>query len=1003
MLADIDVEQGSGSTLGTLLPLERRPRPVGSDSESGRGPTAPSSRGENRGQTSPVRDFEQERARAAARRALFGIEEDRTQAIGRYRIEDRIGAGGMGEVYRGFDDELERPVAIKLVLPHLGHGRAHERLRREARALARLSHPNVVQVYEVGQHDERTFLAMEFVEGGTLTRWLRAQTRSWTMILERFVAAGRGLAAAHAAEITHRDFKPDNVLMTVDGRVRVADFGLAFTDRPMAGAEGDETSPGSDARLSRVGSVLGTVRYMPLEQLCGGEVDARADQFAFCVALYEALWGQPPFPIANMVERLEALERREAITPPRGVPRSLWRVIRRGLAREPEGRWPDMESLLAALEAIPRRRRRMAIAGVVAPLAGLLVVMGRASEPAAVPVDPCAEVGQSLDDRWNPERGEALAQAFEATGLSFAPASASTVRKGLDAWGAGWLEQRDLLCRATVAQQAPDAVLGLRGACLDRQRDQFGATVDVLLEADGSTVTRAFEQLAALPSPEGCNDDEGLLLGVRPPAAAQVESVAALRRELARSQAERLAGHPDVARERVKPALRTAEALGYRPVLAEALAEAGEVEIDLGHRDAGIERLERAVDLAEATRHDPLVARIWLDLAWQTLVNARDEQRGVPQLRRAEAATERLGTDELSGSRLEVMRAQRALLSGDRVAAEAQLRAALRMLDASEHSAVPLVRPGVLGRLAQVVLEEGRMDEGLTLLRESVRAAELGFGEDHPEVALQLFALGQALQAAGRDEAAAVPLARAVSLWADGPYETSPDVGQTELSRIQLAVNEGEIDQAEQWVREAEASFGRRLPPMHRRHGDLAMAEAVIAEQRGDGDRALAAFERAAEQYEQSLGPDASILGEVRLNLALIDLQLERFDDARRQLQAALAVGEGLHGTPARFALAVVLLHDGDEDGARAQLDAIEGARETFDAEERAEHALLDALVRLRRTGSARPLVDDVLSIFGEPEHPLHDHLRWLAQLGAMTDAEGRRLGIEPLTTPTNH
>lgn len=180
------------------------------------------------------------------------------------------------------------------------------------------------------------------------------------------------------------------------------------------------------------------------------------------------------------------------------------------------------------------------------------------------------------------------------------------------------------------------------------------------------------------------------------------------------------------------------------------------------------------------------------------------------------------------------------------------------------------------------------------------------------------------------------------------------------------------------------------------------MAQAVIAEQRGDGDRALAAFERAAEQYERSLGPSASIVGEVRLNLALIQLQLQRFGDARQELESALALGEGLHVTPAHFALAVVLLHEGDEDGARAQLDAIAGEREAFDDEERAEHTLLDGLVRLRQTGRARRLSDDVLAIFGEPEHPLHDHLRWLAQLGTMTDAEGRRLGIEPSTTLAN-
>ncbi len=167
----------------------------------------------------------------------------------------------------------------------------------------------MVQVYEVGEHEGRTFMAMELIEGGTLADWLAAKPRGWREILERFVAAGQGLAAAHAAGIIHRDFKPENVTMTRAGRVCVADFGLAATEGTIPSMTLDEVSEHAPVdRLSTTGTVLGTVRYMPLEQIRGEAVDARADQFAFCVALYEALWGVSPFPAETAAERRLALE-----------------------------------------------------------------------------------------------------------------------------------------------------------------------------------------------------------------------------------------------------------------------------------------------------------------------------------------------------------------------------------------------------------------------------------------------------------------------------------------------------------------------------------------------------------------------------------------------------------------------------------------------------------------------------------------------------------------------
>ncbi|MCA9699669.1 MAG: serine/threonine protein kinase, partial [Myxococcales bacterium] len=223
-------------------------------------------------------DFEQRRLVANARRALFGRAP--TLSIGRYRVERRLGAGGMGEVYLAVDDSLERKVAVKRVRAGKVDAREQERLRREALALARLSHPHVVQVYEIGEHEAQTFIAMEYVEGVTLTAWLAEAPRSWQAILERFLAAGRGLAAIHEAGLVHRDFKPDNVLVGTDDSLRVADLGLALVGDAHEPAIGLAESSALErrSRLSTSGAIMGTLRYMPREQILGEAVDARSDQ-----------------------------------------------------------------------------------------------------------------------------------------------------------------------------------------------------------------------------------------------------------------------------------------------------------------------------------------------------------------------------------------------------------------------------------------------------------------------------------------------------------------------------------------------------------------------------------------------------------------------------------------------------------------------------------------------------------------------------------------------------
>jgi serine/threonine protein kinase len=336
-----------------------------------------------------------------------GGEPVRGDSIGRFVVLGVLGSGGMGVVYSAYDPHLDRKVAIKLlgsaVLAHAAD--AHVRLLREAQAMARINHPNVIKVHEVGMFGEQIYLAMEFADAGTLRGWLNGASRSMPEIIDAFTQAGRGLAAAHAAGLVHRDFKPDNVLISTDGSIRVTDFGLvsvvnAITStpaEPMPELEGvlSDTTPLSQ-ELTRTGSIMGTPTYMVPEQFAGGASTGQTDQFAFCVALYEALYRERPFAGANYQELSVRVLTGDLSAAPAGTRVPMWmrRVLVRGLATEPSDRYASMSELLAALTHDPRRRWRRVLAwgtvGVV--LAGTAIALF-ALRPAAG--DACG----SGDDR----------------------------------------------------------------------------------------------------------------------------------------------------------------------------------------------------------------------------------------------------------------------------------------------------------------------------------------------------------------------------------------------------------------------------------------------------------------------------------------------------------------------------------------------------------------------------------------------------------------------------
>jgi serine/threonine protein kinase len=318
----------------------------------------------------------------------------------------------MGVVYEGHDPELDRRVALKVLRPEVEAQRslqARARMMREAQALARLRHPNVTMVYEVGHGETGAmFIAMELVEGRTLSRWLRSRPRSWHEIVEVFLQAGRGLAAAHRAGLVHRDFKPDNVIVDESGSARVVDFGLArgFGMAELLPTLDDADSGAVTLHLTCTGAVLGTPAYMAPEQFQGAPLHATSDQFSFCVALFEALYGRRPFPGNDLPSLQRSLTRGQPVGPRRGVPRSLYRVLQRGLAIEPARRFASMERLLEALAACRQRsaspRSLLLVAGLAAALTAYVGSSRSSTSPSSTSDSSAGTTASTLARAGNP-------------------------------------------------------------------------------------------------------------------------------------------------------------------------------------------------------------------------------------------------------------------------------------------------------------------------------------------------------------------------------------------------------------------------------------------------------------------------------------------------------------------------------------------------------------------------------------------------------------------------
>ena len=527
-------------------------------------------------------------------------------SIGRYTVLRRLGAGAMGVVYAAYDQELDRKVAIKIVKPRSRPTRDQDlRVLREAQALAKLSHPNVVQIYEVGEFRDQTFLAMEFVQGSTLRDWLAERPRRWQEIVSIVVAAGRGLAAAHHAGLIHRDFKPDNLIVGVDGRPRVLDFGLVRGDAlELPPGEDEPSEAGAIAhwqhfRLTRSGVIIGTPAYMSPEQLAGKPADARSDQFNFCATLYEALYGHRPFRGKSVEELRDAHEQRALVPAPRStlVPQWVHRALLRGLSQQPADRWPTIDALLDALARDPRRTWAR-----VGALAGALAVAGGASYSAAAyqhaEARMCSGAVDELADAWTAARRDAVRAGFSAAG-PLAAASVERVVERLDAYADAWTAMRTEACETHRRAEQSDALYDLRVRCLRDRRLGLQATVDLLEKPDATIVEKAVDLVAGLKPLATCADPDALAAAVPPPEDPRTAAaVAELEDRLPAVQAQTLAGQYDAALAASDDLLRRAEALGYAPLLARVALARGNVEMEQTRPDAAVQDFERGAALA---------------------------------------------------------------------------------------------------------------------------------------------------------------------------------------------------------------------------------------------------------------------------------------------------------------------------------------------------------------------------------------------------------------------
>ena len=520
----------------------------------------------------------------------------------------------MGVVYAAVDPQLNRKVAIKVVRD-LGRDRAEiERacrsLDREARAAAGLSHPNVVTVYDSGQYGDGFYMAMELVEGHTLRRWLNLRRRRWTEIVEVFVEAGRGLHAAHATGLVHCDFKPDNVMVGADGRPQVADFGLVRWVEVRSELEYElshsQTLEGYPDTQQSV--IAGTPRYMAPEQRVGLPVGPRTDQFSFCVALYEALFGSLPFMRGKELPLEEpGTLGRAHIDAKTGIPRSIVRALLVGLDLSPERRHESMVDLVGKIERATTRQRRRKWWATGAFVAATTGVVGYSLAEDAI--DPCEGAASVMDKAWNEDARKGVHERLSTSGTE---AMAGRTTGLLDGYVDSWTAMRVESCEATNERGEQSAELfELRTVCLDRRYNALRSFVDRLRAGDEALARQAVSIAENMPPVAECDGEYIRAHKLVDAGATHNEKVRSLESWLAANrlhqrvdEAELLSaqGDPSAAIDELRQIETQAKESGLPYVRAAAINLRVGQQLLRGTGDGAIEELQQALSMAVGAR-----------------------------------------------------------------------------------------------------------------------------------------------------------------------------------------------------------------------------------------------------------------------------------------------------------------------------------------------------------------------------------------------------------------
>ncbi len=861
-------------------------------------------------------------ARGAARVAAPGTR------LGRYRVRALLGAGGMGHVYEAYDAELDRAVALKILRPELasvGAVALAERLVRESRLMAKIAHPAVIAVHDVGRADDVVFVAMELVRGETLAAYLARARPGWRDAIELLARAGDGLAAAHDAGIVHRDFKPDNVLVELDDakhgrRVVVTDFGIAraIGEQAPAGELAAEPTAIAEVRLTATGAVIGTPAYMAPEQFAGhrGQIDARADVFAFAVSAWEAVFGERPFG-GTSVDEIRAAIARGPRPPRSGVPGALVRVLARGLAASPDARWPTMRAMLAALQRVRGRRRALVIAAAAMGLVGVGVAIAGAvaiAQPAHD--DPCARELAALDHDYSAPARAALAAALAGDAKTHDAVLAKT-----DAFADTWRTT----ARATCHADREPAQNATTTACLDaRQLELAGFVDDATRDGPKYAATLA----GVLGEPERCVDPPpGVLAAHVPSDPAMRRRVTAVRYRIFEVEAARERADYPAALAAAPATVADAAAL-WPPLQAEALYVLGATQSQGGDSRTAAETLHRAAALAEAVHIDYVAANCWIQLVLTTTLDEGNPTRGLEYVNYADAALTRIGRPLDVEVLFQYAKGGALIEAGRKDEAEVALRRSVEIAKSSQPDYISTSIQG-LGYFYEQV---GRFDAAVDAYRDALARLPAEGGDPAAEEVFRE-RLAADLSNLGRNDAALIEARAAVAIAERIAGEDSQDKAVAHGILAQVLQGAGQFDAALAEARGASAEMKRVAGDHNQRYAEARQLEAQVLLQRRQYREADAMLERACDIMGFEVGETNERQAECWIARAMALSGLDRDREALALVEKALPLVIKTYGDDhpdvamAWMTRGAARSKLGDHDGAVADLTR---AREVF-------------------------------------------------------------------------